>query len=520
MNRKSQVNGGDLDQIFAPYNRSDAPGLVVGVASRGRPVYRRAFGLASIELPVSLTPTMRLRIGSTTKHFLCLTILLLAEEGKLTLEDSPRRHLPELPVWAESMTLRQLMSHTSGMRCSLDLIMQLSGISRPAPEGSQLKLLTQQDSVNFAPGESWSYNNGGYVLLTTIVERLEKAPLAEVLRTRVFEPVGMNDTLLRPYDTDCVPNSASLHVPSLTGGFTRGIFGPPIGGEGGIASTVDDMLAWLAHMSNPKVGSTEAWAAMRTPLTSHGYGLGLSMGEYRGARVIHHGGSVIGGSCQMLKVVDHDLDIIIMTNRSGVIDPTVLTEQVIDACIPDLSAKPDDATEAALVTGDFYGAESGRFVRLFEQDGRQFGQVFAAKLPLVRGASGDLSLRNITTDLRLAPTAAGGQVRELELTEFGQSERLRRVEPPAEPAPMAAGRYICPSCDAVAEVSGAGEGQGLQISGAYGSIAYGLESVGPGLFLASTGNPLLPLGGLIEVETGGFAFSSVRTRRLRFNHAA
>ena len=520
MNCEPQVNGGDLDQIFAPYNRSDAPGLAVGVASRGRPVYRRAFGLASVELPVSLTPTMRLRIGSTTKHFLCLIVLLLAEEGKLSLEDSPRRHLPELPVWAEAMTLRQLMSHTSGMRCSLDLIMQLSGISRPAPEGSQLKLLAQQDSVNFAPGESWSYNNGGYVLLTSIVERLEGTPLAEVLRTRVFEPVGMTDTLLRPYDTDCVPNSASLHVPTLAGGFTRGIFGPPIGGEGGIASTVDDMLTWLAHMSNPKVGSAEAWAAMRTPLTSHGYGLGLSMGEYRGVRVIHHGGSVIGGSCQMLKVIDHDLDIIIMTNRSGVIDPTALTEQIIDACVPDLAAKPDDATEAAPVTGDFYAAESGRFVRLFGQGGKQFGQVFAAMVPLTRGTSGDLSLRNITTDLRLAPTVADGEVRELELTEFGRSERLRRIAPPVERAAMTAGRYVCPSCDAVAEISVASEGQSLQVSGAYGSVAYGLEPVGPGLFLASTGNPLLPLGGLIEVETGGFAFSSARTRRLRFNHEA
>src|SRR3546814_15759765 len=92
----------------------------------------------------------------------------------------------------------------------------------------------------------------------------------------------MTDTMLRPIDTDLVPNSATLHVPSPAGGYVRGVFGVPIGGEGGIVSTVDDMLAWLKHMSDPVVGTPETWRTMRTPLTSHGYGLGLIAGRHRG----------------------------------------------------------------------------------------------------------------------------------------------------------------------------------------------------------------------------------------------
>src|SRR3546814_17992700 len=114
-----------------------------------------------------------------------------------------------------------------------------------------LRTLAALDSVNFAPGADWSYNNGAYALLTEIVTRVSGRPFADFLRERIFEPVGMTDTMLRPIDTDLVPNSATLHVPSPAGGYVRGVFGVPIGGEGGIVSTVDDILALLQHMSDP-----------------------------------------------------------------------------------------------------------------------------------------------------------------------------------------------------------------------------------------------------------------------------
>src|SRR3546814_1731932 len=112
---------------------------------------------------------------------------------------------------------------------------------------------------------------------------------------------------------------------------SRGVFGVPIGGEGGIVSTVDDMLAWLKHMSDPVVGTPETWRTMRTPLTSHGYGLGLIAGRHRGLAAVHHAGAVVGGSCQMLKIVDHDLDIIVMSNGLGGLDLYTLVEAIIES---------------------------------------------------------------------------------------------------------------------------------------------------------------------------------------------
>ena len=516
-----EIDSTKLDQIFAPYDRSDAPGVVVGVALGGRPRYRRGFGLASMDLPIVLSPTMRLRIGSTSKHFCCLVILLLAEEGRLSLDDSPRKHLPELPRWADGMTLRQLMSHTSGMRCSIDLILQFSGLSAPAPEGAQLELLSKQDSVNFAPGESWNYNNGGYVLLTEIAERLSGKPLGEVLRERVFEPAGMHDTMLRLYDTDFVTNSASLHLPTLTGGFVRGVFGPPIAGEGGIVSTVDDMLRWLVHMSHPRVGSLETWNAMRTPLTSHGYGLGLFMGEYRGLRILHHAGGVIGGSSQMLKVIDHDLDIILMSNRSGVIAPIDLAEQVIDACVTGLTPKFENTPAEKAITATFHSAATGAYVRLFAEGGRQSGELHGTGLPLLRDANGVLTSKSATTDARITPIFEAGQLVAVDLTEYGVTERLPRQQAPGDGGKaMLSGRYDCPTASATGVVTVAEDGGvRLAMRGAWGGVDYRLKPVGPGLWSCSTGNPLLPLGGVIEVDDQGFRFSSTRTRRLRFRRA-
>jgi CubicO group peptidase (beta-lactamase class C family) len=348
--QKIHIDTAKLDALLSPFDRSDAPGFAVGVSVDGRPGYRRGVGMASVELPVVLSPTIRMRIGSTSKHFTVLAVMLLAEAGLLSIDDAPRRHLPELPDWADGMTLRQLRPHTSGMRDSLDLILHSAGAGVPAAADFQVKVLAALDSVNFTPGESWNYNNGGYVLLAEIVARVSGLSFADFLKTRIFQPIGMNDTMLRALDTDLVANSATLHLAAPAGGWTRGVFGVPIGGEGGIVSTVDDMLRWLAHMSAPVVGSLDTWRIMRTPVTTHGYGLGLTMGSHRGLAIVHHAGAVMGGSSQMLKVVDPDLDIIVMTNGLGSLAVMKLVDGIIDACLPGLPPVAEDHA-GKIVTG-------------------------------------------------------------------------------------------------------------------------------------------------------------------------
>ena len=521
MAAQARIDPAALDRLFEPFDRTDAPGFAVGVALRGLPGYRRGVGLASIELPVALSPSIRMRIGSTTKHFCCLAVMLLAEEGRLSIADSPRRYLPELPAWADAMTIRQLMAHTSGMRDSLDLVLHAAGPGRPAAADMQFRLLSGLDSVNFEPGASWSYNNGGYVLLTEIIERVGGRSFADVVFEDILQPVGMHDSLVRPLDTELVPNSATLHVPLPGGGWARGVFGTPIGGEGGIVSTVDDMLLWLRHMSRPVVGTPETWAQMLTPLATHGYGLGLSVESYRGLRIVHHAGSVVGGSSQMLKVLDHELDLIIMSNGRSGLDLYRLVGDIIDACIPGLPPVPD-CSGPPPTRGTFHSNATGRVLTLVEHENRQAIGIGSMTLPARYDEAGTLSVAMalFPTDLRITPVREGEAVVAIEAVEFGQRDRLDRVEAPdaAAAAGPPPGRYESPAAGLLASITqDAQGGTTLRLSAELGTMDYALTAAGPGLWQA---RGAFNLGPTLEFDADGFRLTTGRTVRLRFRRIA
>src|SRR5579862_9727210 len=289
-----------LDDLFQPLLRSDLPGIVVGVAVKGEPVYRKGFGLASIEHGVANTPWTRMRIGSTSKHFACLAALLLVEEGKLDIDVDVRTYLPELPKVEPAPTLRQFMTHTSGLRDYLDVGFLASGMTIK-PKGVGLATQVRQGGVNYVAGEKMIYNNGGYHLLSLVIERVSGMPFEQFLKERIFDPLKMVDTRSVPSDFEIHRGTATLHVPQPDGSFRRGIFPTEeVRGEGAIVSTIDDMLAWLAHLRGPHtVGSEASWAQMTTPARlSNGltckYALGLMVDQYRGVDVVHHGGTVIG----------------------------------------------------------------------------------------------------------------------------------------------------------------------------------------------------------------------------------
>jgi CubicO group peptidase (beta-lactamase class C family) len=197
--------------------------------------------------------------------------------------------------------------------------------------------------------------------------------LEEVLRERVFVPIGMHATMLRRFDTDFVSNSATLHMTRPGGGYIKSYLGCAIAGEGGIVSTVDDMLRWLAHMDAPVVGSSATWAAMRTPqkLTNGvptDYGLGLVIERYRGVELVSHSGGGMGGNSMMIKVPAAGLDLIVFVNR-GDVDAPVLADRVLDECLPGLDKV--GKWSRALASGTFRSPKSGRVIQLLAQDGRQ-----------------------------------------------------------------------------------------------------------------------------------------------------
>ena len=539
-----------LDALLDGVNRSDAPGLVVGVAQHGRAIYRRGVGMASLEHGVANTAWTRMRIGSTSKHFTALAALLLAEDGLLDLDAGVRRYLPELPPLQGEPSLRQLMQHTSGYRCYLDVGFLADGDRTLKPQGGLLDTQMRQSRANFAPGEMMMYCNGGYQLLSLIVERVGGQSFRHFLKERVFAPLGMHDSAVAPSDFEIHRGMATLHEPVPAeegGGWRRGISPPEdVGGEGAIISTVDDMLRWLAHLRGPKrVGSDASWRQMLTPARLNNgleipYGLGLRLGRYRGVEVIHHAGGVVGGASQMITVPAHALDVVALNNGAE-LDPVPLAYQIIDTVLGDalLAAPAGEPAGASYrpMLGTRYRAPASGLVVGFDStaDGRLAARVLnKPPVPLhAQGATLQVELEILALGPIALPAAAlareGEPPATLEISEAGRVERFERL--PATP-PAASqlgrgllGRYRAPDLAATALLRLDGEQLRLDVLGPYGRHTLLLQPWSDEVLgWQEKGSP--SMCGALTLERGAdrrvqaLRIDTVRTRGLRLERLA
>lgn len=476
---KTRFDEPEIDRIFADVDQSHLPGAAVGIAIDGEPVYRKGFGLANMELPALLTPDMRMRIGSTTKHFACLAYMLLVEDGRAGLDDPIGKYVPGLAPVNAAATIRRLMGHTSGIRDLLSVTMAVHGVGRPVTDEGMLAYYETIEDVDFAPGERWSYNNGGYMLLTAAIEAIAGDRLDDVLRERIFAPIGMHQTMLRRWDSDFVPNSATLHFRDAEGAFSKTHMGMEISGAGGMVSSVDDMLRWLKHMDAPVVGSSETWGRMTEPQRlnsghSTNYGLGLMRETYRGAEVIHHAGGVIGGNSQMIRVPAAGLDITIAVNRTDV-SAVALALKVIDACVEGLDAVPE-VSDFEKRTATFVSKEDRRVIALSVADGLQMMSVDGgAGVPVSPGADGWLQLPPTASFLQQRAHLDGDT---LLFSEFGHVETLTEIETDST-AGLAdrVGLWRSDALDAILTLTENEHGAGGQMQGRHGSADYRLTPI-------------------------------------------
>lgn len=187
-----------VDAVFADFNKPDSPGCAVGAYRDDRMIYARGYGLADLERKVPISSRSVFDIGSTSKQFTAAVVVLLAQEGKLSLDDDVRKYIPELPQYERPITIRQMLHHTSGLRDYIGLLI-LSGqrFDDVTTADDALRLLTQQRALNFTPGAEHLYSNSGYFLLSQVVERITGRSLRDEMRTRIFEPLGMRATQQR-----------------------------------------------------------------------------------------------------------------------------------------------------------------------------------------------------------------------------------------------------------------------------------------------------------------------------------
>lgn len=287
---------GKVDQLMTEYS-GNIPGAAAMVIKNGEVVFQNSYGMANLAYDIEMTNETVHNIGSTSKHFLTFGLLLLQEDGILSLDDDVRKYIPELPEFKHTVTLRNLVNHTSGYREFLNTLV-MTGRS-PSMELSQeqvIEMINRQPELQNVPGAEFNYNNTGYVLMTEVIERVTETSFPEWMKEHVFEPIGMDNTVVRAGPGQVVENRSMGYEPVEDGGFKEVMDLGGAMGPGGIHTTMGDLQKWVNNLLDPKVGTREMIEAMTTPFelnngASTGYGLGLFSEEFRGLEYFHHGGA-------------------------------------------------------------------------------------------------------------------------------------------------------------------------------------------------------------------------------------
>lgn len=471
----------EVDALFGEYDRTDSPGCALGIVHEGELVYARGYGMANLDLGVALGPGSVLRIGSTSKQFTAAAIALAAQNGELSLDDEIREYLPEMPESASGITIRMLLHHTSGVRDYLTLT-SLAGLRDDDwyTEAEALELITRQQATNFEPGTEHLYSNSGYFLLSQIIERATGSSLREYAHERIFRPLGMRHTHFHDDHTEIVPDRASGYARD-DDGFRISMTTLDMVGDGGVFTSVEDLVAWDRNFYEARVGGSELLETLlgRGVLANGDtldYALGLSHGEYRGLPVIDHGGAFVGFRAQMTRFPEQRFTVICLCNLAST-DPSTLSRSVADlflaehmapaehavaeaggdapeaepsetsdaeaAHAPDVTAgEPVELSAAALSrwAGLYRDVADGDFMRFAVRDG--------ALTVLVGPGYSLVPLSETRFRLDVAPVEfrfeEAGDQRRLTLVQSGSPTRYEEVEPAVLTEPRArayAGRY-------------------------------------------------------------------------------
>jgi CubicO group peptidase (beta-lactamase class C family) len=360
-----------VDAIFAQYNKPDSPGCALGVIKDGKLIYARGYGMANLEHNIPNGPKMVYDIGSTSKQFTAASILLLAQRGKLSLDDDARKHIPELPAYQKPVTIRNLLHHTSGVRDYLTLF-SLAGVNfdDTTTEEYALDIIARQKALNFTPGDEWLYSNSGYFLLSIIIKRASGKSFAEFAKENIFDPLGMKHTLILDSHKRIVPMRATGYSPNPRGGFQIEMSNFEQTGDGAVQTSIEDLSLWDQNFYEPKVGGKTLLEQMQTVGAlnngeKHDYASGLFIGEYKGLRRVSHGGSWAGYRAELARFPDQKFSVACLCNLS-VTNPSLLSMRVADVYLAE-EIKALELKKAKEIEAKTGGGFSGTFVMAEEK---------------------------------------------------------------------------------------------------------------------------------------------------------
>ena len=331
--------GPAIDKIFERWDRATTPGCAVGVSQGGQVMHAKAYGMANLEYGIRNWPTTVFESGSVAKQFTAAAITLLALDGKLSIDDPVRKYVPELPDFGTPVLIRHFLNHTSGLRSQWPML-TLAG--RPPGRAVHtvpeiLELVSHYRELNFKPGEEYLYNNTAFTLLGVVVERVSGKSLNDFTQERLFGPLGMTRTRWRDDFTAVVPNRATAYRMMPDGTFRTNMPFTNVVGNGGLLTTVGDLLLWNENLDHPRVGGPELPARLQTRGRlndgfENDYAQGLTVTHYRGVREVSHGGSTAGYQTFLARFPDQALSVAVLCNTTGT-NPARYAHEIADVML-------------------------------------------------------------------------------------------------------------------------------------------------------------------------------------------
>ncbi|MFO1499488.1 MAG: serine hydrolase domain-containing protein [Verrucomicrobiota bacterium] len=452
LQRSADSTTAAVDRLFAEWNTTNAPGCMVAVSRNGQLLHERGYGMANLEMDVPITDATVLPVASISKQFTALCILLLAQRRQLSLDDELWKFFPEWEEREHRITIRHLLTHTSGLREAFTLI----GLASPREDGGNVneaivEMLARQRGLNFPPGTDFQYNNGAYNLLGSLVKRVSGQSLREFADANIFKPLGMLHTHFHDDPTMLVFNRATGYSPGMNG-FKLARPEGGIVGNAGLFTTARDLMIWEQNFADPRIATPALLAEMQKPAvaTDWGdgsfYGFGLSMGEDRGWRTVGHGGGDPGIAAYVVRYPDQGLAVAVIANRDDV-NATGLARSIADIYLtksfPAKTSSTQEADSPALTSeqlaskeGLYRDVSTEAIGRFFVRDGKLMaseGIEEANAVALSPLSTTRFSLPGTAVVVEFVSATKDGP-RQVRVTGVGPHPRISQQLPPINPS--------------------------------------------------------------------------------------
>ena len=334
-----------VDSLFSTWAKTSSPGCAVAIINKGEIAYAQGYGMANLEYNIPITTQTPFHVASVSKQFTNFAILLLEENGHLSIDDDIRTYLPEIHDFGHKITIRHLMNHTSGFRDQWELL-AISGwrLDDVITKDHIMKMILGQRELNFLPGEEYMYSNAGYSMLARIVDKVSGKIYRDYARDTIFSPLKMMDTHVHDDHERIVPGRAYSYY-NNGDGFKKSVLSYANDGATSLFTTAEDLTRWIGNMLNPNLGESFISKMHKPGILNKGdtldYALGLGVGEYKGIKFAGHGGSDAGFRSNIRWYPEKEVGVVVLSNLAS-FNASQMVNKITDIILKeDLAVDPE-----------------------------------------------------------------------------------------------------------------------------------------------------------------------------------